>query len=52
MERPQPNTLEACKHLFRMRFDGEVKHTETGETLDVFSERYETMDELDLSGVY
>jgi hypothetical protein len=52
MERPQPNQLEARKHLFYVRFDGIVEHTETGEILDVSSERYETLEELDLSGVY
>jgi hypothetical protein len=52
MERPQPNSFEARKQLFRMSFDGEVKHTETDEVLNVFGERYETVEELDLSGVY
>ena len=52
MERPAPNQLEARKHLFHMRFDGEVRHTETGEIIDVFSERYEVVEELDLKGVY
>lgn len=35
-----------------MSFDGEVKHTETGERLNVFDPHFETVEELDLSGVY
>lgn len=52
MERPQPNQLEVLKHLFRMRFDGEVIHTETDERLNVLDENFEEVEELDLSGIY
>lgn len=52
MERPQIDHLDARRHLFRMRFDGDVKHTETGERLNVFDPHFETVEELDLSGVY
>lgn len=52
MERPQPNRLEVVRHLFEMRFDGEVTHTETGERFNVRSPRFEEVFIPELSDVY
>lgn len=52
MERPQHDRLEIVKHLFLMRFEGEVTHTETGEQFNVQGPSFKRIDDIDVSGVY
>ena len=52
MERPQLRAVEAAKHLFVMRFDGKVTHTETGEQFNVLDPSFKEVDDIDVSGVY
>lgn len=52
MERPQPDKLEALKHLFHLRAGESTEHTETGEQLNLESERFEEVEGSDVLGVY
>lgn len=52
MERRDTGELGSVEEYFSYRFNGRVKHTETGEELNVASAEYEDVEEFSLNGIY
>jgi hypothetical protein len=52
MERPQPDRIDTLRHLFYLRAGELAEHTETGEQLDLATDRYEEVEGTDVPGVY